>query len=179
MNTKRLQHGSGFTLIETLGWMSLLAIFMLMSSQAFMQTKNLMIHTKKSVEQVSQMDGVVRHLRRDVWPSESVTTIEAQEDIGSDEADQPVVAIGKRIVLKGSDGREVVWTWGRHSPAVRRVEMNGEKITSDLQWKNTGDNWLEAEPWGVTLFMQNGDVNTPPQRMAVVSQSQLLQEMGR
>lgn len=148
---------SGFTLIEMIVLTTLAGVFMLLASQAFMQTKRVMVQTQVSGQQASRWDGVVRHLRRDAWRCSAIDQDASRGD----------------IVLSQPDGRAITWTWPDNDQPIRRVEKMGDQLVAENTWQALPGNRLEVA--GAGLVLRVAQAHQAEQEVRMVSQHLLLE----
>jgi type II secretory pathway pseudopilin PulG len=66
-----------FTLLELLGMLALLGVFMLISGQLFLMTTKLDRSSREQADQIARADNLLRLLRRDVWSATAMQTGES------------------------------------------------------------------------------------------------------
>jgi hypothetical protein len=95
----------GFTIIETLGMIAMLGLFILAASQLFVASLRVFKSAERMQEDASAHEAIARKLGRDAWGATRIETPDAHT-----------------AVLVQSGGSRIVWTLPREGGTILRTQ---------------------------------------------------------
>lgn len=106
----RKRRGRGFTIVELLAVVALLAVYLIISAQLFTRNMRISRQVTQSQQTILKFDALVELLRRDVWNAQSIK-----------------VADPAHVLLVQAPDRAITWA-AESAGTVRRVtEQAGEQ----------------------------------------------------
>lgn len=149
-NTLSHRRPTGFTLIETLGALILIAAVMLLGTGIFTTTLTTLSATKAHVRETEALDGMTRLLRQDVWSSARIS----QPDEHTLELTLP-------------DGRPIHWNLNAKAQLQRSSVVDGTPVSQTFT-QIPADITFTAQGATVTIYAKG--LGGKPASMTFVSQ---------
>jgi prepilin-type N-terminal cleavage/methylation domain-containing protein len=138
-------HHRGFTLLEVISCLGLIALVLTLASQLLHSSFNNIMHLTKLQAGTARIDHCVAALRHDIWESKSIVSTKLSE-----------------ITLK-TEGAAIVWTATDSTLIRTRTAGSGEIDTQ--RWTLAVPVQFEPAPSGVTVIVRD---RSTEQRIAMI-----------